>query len=89
MPGRRPMNHDGTHPHGDCLNFPEGQPVLMGNGITDDTGKVAATGRVRYFEPEAAFYLFCAVDGFDDSRALAYRLVDEAGVGAAPSAGIA
>ena len=47
---------------------------------------LAATGRVRYFEPEAAFYLFCAVDGFDDSRALAYRLVDEAGVGAAPGA---
>ena len=26
-----------------------------------------ATGRVRFFEPEAAFYLFCAVDGFEDS----------------------
>ena len=47
---------------------------------------LAATGRVRFFEPEAAFYLFCAVDGFDDSRALAFRLVDEAGVGAAPGA---
>ncbi len=45
-----------------------------------------ATGRVRFFEPEAAFYLFCAVDGFPDSRALAFRLVDEAGVGAAPGA---
>ena len=32
---------------------------------------LAATGRVRFAEPEAAFYLFCAVDGFDDSRALA------------------
>jgi aspartate/methionine/tyrosine aminotransferase len=47
---------------------------------------LAATGRVRFFEPEAAFYLFCSVDGFDDSRALAFRLVDEAGVGAAPGA---
>src|SRR5271157_2423447 len=47
---------------------------------------LAATGRVRFFEPEAAFYLFCAVDGFDDSRALSFRLVDEAGVGAAPGA---
>src|SRR5208337_187557 len=47
---------------------------------------LAATERVRFFEPEAAFYLFCAVDGFDDSRALAFRLVDEAGVGAAPGA---
>ena len=43
-----------------------------------------ATGRVRFFEPEAAFYLFCAVEGFPDSRALALRLIDEAGVGAAP-----
>ena len=38
----------------------------------------------RFFEPEAAFYLFFAVDGFPDSRALAFRLIDEAGVGAAP-----
>jgi aspartate/methionine/tyrosine aminotransferase len=45
---------------------------------------LAATGRVRFAEPEAAFYLFCAVDGFDDSRALAMKLIDEAGVGAAP-----
>ena len=45
---------------------------------------LAATGRVRYFEPEAAFYLFFAVDGFPDSRALALRLIDEAGVGTAP-----
>jgi aspartate/methionine/tyrosine aminotransferase len=43
-----------------------------------------ATGRVRFFQPEAAFYLFCAVQGFPDSRALALRLIDEAGVGAAP-----
>ncbi len=45
---------------------------------------LAATGRARFFEPEAAFYLFFAVDGFPDSRALAFRLVDEAGVGLAP-----
>jgi aspartate/methionine/tyrosine aminotransferase len=45
---------------------------------------LARTGRVRFFEPEAAFYLFCSVDGFPDSRALALRLIDEAGVGAAP-----
>jgi aspartate/methionine/tyrosine aminotransferase len=43
-----------------------------------------ATGRVTFVEPEAAFYLFCAVQGFPDSRALALRLIDEAGVGAAP-----
>ena len=47
---------------------------------------LSATGRVKFFEPEAAFYLFCAVDGFPDSRALALRLIDEASVGAAPGA---
>ena len=47
---------------------------------------LSATGRVKYFEPEAAFYLFCAVDGFPNSRALALRLIDEAAVGAAPGA---
>jgi aspartate/methionine/tyrosine aminotransferase len=45
---------------------------------------LAKTGRVRFFKPEAAFYLFFSIDGFDDSRALALRLIDEAGVGAAP-----
>ncbi len=45
-----------------------------------------ATGRVGFHEPEAAFYLFFAVKGFSDSRALAFRLIDEAGVGAAPGA---
>ncbi len=43
-----------------------------------------ATGRVRFFEPEAAFYLFFEVGGFPNSRALALRLIDEAGIGAAP-----
>ena len=45
---------------------------------------LAQTGRARFFEPEATFYLFFSVDGFPDSRALALRLIDEAGVGAAP-----
>ena len=48
------------------------------------TRGLAATGRVHFATPEAAFYLFCAVDGEADSRALALRLVDEAGIGAAP-----
>ena len=47
---------------------------------------LAATGRVRFFEPEGAFYFFFAVDGYPDSRALAFRLIDEAGVGLAPGA---
>jgi aspartate/methionine/tyrosine aminotransferase len=45
---------------------------------------LAATGRVRFVRPEAAFYLFCAVEGEADTRRLAMRLVDEAGLGVAP-----
>ena len=45
---------------------------------------LAKTGRVRFAQPEAAFYLFCAVEGHADTRKLAMRLVDEAGLGVAP-----
>ena len=45
---------------------------------------LGATGRVRFATPQAAFYLFCSIDGEADSRALALRLIDEAGIGAAP-----
>lgn len=34
----RPMNDSGTEPAGDCQELPEGQPVLMGTGITDEGG---------------------------------------------------
>ncbi|MCB1488263.1 MAG: pyridoxal phosphate-dependent aminotransferase [Bauldia sp.] len=46
--------------------------------------RLAATGRVRLAEPDGAFYLFFAIDGETDSRALGLRLVDEANVGVAP-----
>ena len=42
------------------------------------------TGRLRCALPDGAFYLFCGFDGVSDSRGLALRLVDEAGVGVAP-----
>jgi aspartate/methionine/tyrosine aminotransferase len=45
---------------------------------------LAATGQVRFAVPEGAFYLFCAIDGETDTRQLALRLVDEAGLGMAP-----
>ena len=45
---------------------------------------LAATGRVLFHEPDAAFYLFCSIEGYFDSRAAAFRLIDEAGVGVAP-----
>ena len=47
---------------------------------------LAATGRVRFAEPEGAFYLFFAVEGETDTRELGLRLVDEANVGLAPGA---
>src|SRR5262249_7804487 len=40
-----------------------------------------STGRVRFAEPEGGFYVFFSVEGEDDTRALALRLIDEARVG--------
>jgi aspartate/methionine/tyrosine aminotransferase len=45
---------------------------------------LASTGKVRFLKPEGAFYLFFRVDGVDDTRAAALRIIDEAGVGIAP-----
>jgi aspartate/methionine/tyrosine aminotransferase len=45
---------------------------------------LAQTGRVHFALPDGAFYLFVAFDTSLDSRALAFRLVDEARVGVAP-----
>lgn len=45
---------------------------------------LAATGRIEAARPDGAFYLFFSVAGHPDTRALALRLVDEAGVGLAP-----
>jgi len=45
---------------------------------------LAATGRCRFAIPQGAFYLFFRVDGETDTRGLALRLIDEAGVGLAP-----
>ena len=41
---------------------------------------------VRFVRPGGSFYLYLAVDGETDSRALAFRLVDDANVGLAPGA---
>src|SRR5260370_7926528 len=45
---------------------------------------LAATGRCRFALPQGAFYLLFRVDGETDTRKLALRLIDEAGVGLAP-----
>jgi aspartate/methionine/tyrosine aminotransferase len=48
---------------------------------------LAATGRVRLAPPAGSFYLFFAIDGEEQTRSLAFRLVDETGVGLAPGDG--
>jgi aspartate/methionine/tyrosine aminotransferase len=40
--------------------------------------------RIRCAPPQGAFYLFFGVEGCDDTRTAALRLVDEAGLGLAP-----
>lgn len=45
---------------------------------------LAESNRVSYAKPGGGFYLFPTIDGIDDTRVLAKRLVDEAGVGVAP-----
>ena len=45
---------------------------------------LSATGRVRFADPDGAFYLFFSVDGEKDTRKLGLRLIDEANVGVAP-----
>ena len=48
------------------------------------TQSLSQFSRVRYTQPDAAFYAFFAVDGIDDSLKFALRLRDEANVGVAP-----
>lgn len=68
----------------------EGDPFLALQVDRARTGRdivcagLARSGRARFVEPAGAFYLFFAVDGEDDTRALALRLVDEANIGLAP-----
>jgi aspartate/methionine/tyrosine aminotransferase len=68
----------------------EGDPFLNLQVDRARTGRnivcagLAQSGRARFSEPAGAFYLFFAVDGEDDTRALALRLVDEANIGLAP-----
>jgi aspartate/methionine/tyrosine aminotransferase len=45
---------------------------------------VARSGRCRFVPPAGAFYLFFSVAGATNTRDLAFRLVDEAGLGLAP-----
>lgn len=45
---------------------------------------LASSNRVRFAQPDGAFYMFFGVEGEDDTRQLALKLVDEANIGLAP-----
>lgn len=45
---------------------------------------LASSNRVRFAPPPGAFYMFFGIEGASDTRTLALRLVDEAGIGLAP-----
>ncbi|MBS9475533.1 pyridoxal phosphate-dependent aminotransferase [Ancylobacter radicis] len=45
---------------------------------------LSTSNRVRFATPPGAFYMFFAIEGESDTRQLALRLVDEAGIGLAP-----
>lgn len=59
--------------------------VKRSRDILCDT--LARSARLSFATPPGAFYLFCQVEGEPDTRTLALRLVDEAGIGAAPGSG--
>ena len=46
--------------------------------------RLSTAGRVRLVPPAGAFYQLLSIDGEPDSRALAFRLIDEANIGLAP-----
>jgi aspartate/methionine/tyrosine aminotransferase len=50
----------------------------------DIIAQLRETGRVRLVPPAGAFYQLLAIDGEPDSRALCFRLIDEANIGLAP-----
>lgn len=46
-----------------------------------------ATGKVDLVRPDGAFYLFFKIDGMEDSKVAAMRIINEANVGLAPGTG--
>ncbi len=68
--------------HGDDFLHQQVARARLSRDILCDA--LERTGRVLFARPPGAFYLFCKIDGLPDTRALALRLVDEAGLGTAP-----
>ncbi|WP_417517120.1 pyridoxal phosphate-dependent aminotransferase [Minwuia sp.] len=76
--------------HGGVAALRDGDPYI--DGLVERlrrrrdlvTQSLSRFSRVRYTQPDAAFYAFFAVEGMDDSLKFALKLRDEAGVGIAP-----
>ncbi len=64
--------------------FVESQIARAGEAREIFASRLLATNRVSMTPPDGAFYAFFAIDGIADTRAAAFRIVDEAGVGLAP-----
>lgn len=73
--------------HGDDFIAEMVRRCRAGRDIVRDF--VASTNRVRWVEPEGAFYAYLHVDGLEDSLAFAKNLVKTAKVGVAPGAAFA
>lgn len=68
--------------HGDDFVRANIERALTSRDILCDA--LIATNRVETRKPEGALYAFLKIDGVADSRAEAFRIVDETGVGLAP-----
>jgi aspartate/methionine/tyrosine aminotransferase len=68
----------------DGADFLAGQVERARQGRAIVCEALRSAGRVRFAEPDGGFYVFFAIDGEEDTRALARRLIDEAGIGLAP-----
>lgn len=68
--------------HGEAFMHQQVERARLSRDILCDA--LDRTGRVRYARPHGAFYLFCSIEGEEDTRATSLRLVDEAGLGIAP-----
>lgn len=64
--------------------FVESQIARAGAAREIFASRLQATNRVALTPPDGAFYQFFAIDGVDDTKAAAFRIVDEAGVVLAP-----
>jgi aspartate/methionine/tyrosine aminotransferase len=68
----------------DGEDFVAGQVARAGESRRIICEALAGSNRVRFAPPDGAFYLLFSVDGETDTRQLAKRLVDEAGIVIAP-----